>query len=106
MKRFFVNSLIGLAFVNVTMLLVVALTKAFGDYCWAPRLGGLIVGMAVFAQGYAYANSERFSRRLASGLTVEQRLLHVVYVSSFFGTFLWALGDFIPTMYGVSVCVR
>jgi hypothetical protein len=28
----------------------------------------------------------------------------VVYVFSVAGTFLWALGDFFPTMYGVSVC--
>ncbi|WP_456953339.1 hypothetical protein [Lysobacter sp. HA35] len=96
--------MIGFAIVNATMVLVVALTKIFGDHCWAPRVGGLLVGFAVFAQGYAYANAESFTRRLPSGLTLEQRVLHVVYVSSVIGTFLWALGDFIPSMFGVAVC--
>ena len=104
MRRFINNSLIGIVIVNGTMLLVIALTKLFGDYCWAPRVGGIFVGFAVFAQGYAYANAERFSRRLPSGLTLEQRVLHIVYVLSVLGTFLWALGDFVPTMFGVDVC--
>ena len=104
MRRFVTSTLIGLAIVNGTMLLVIALTKLLGDQCWAPRVGGMLVGFAVFAQGYAYANAERFSRKLSSGLTLEQRVLHVVYVSSVLGTFLWALGDFMPTMFGVEVC--
>lgn len=94
----------GFAIVYGTIAVVVLLTQLFGDRCWAPRVGGIYVGLAVFVQAYAYANEESFSRKLRSGLTLEQRTLHVVYVFSVAGTFLWALGDFFPTMYGVSVC--
>jgi hypothetical protein len=104
MRQAITSTLIGFAIVNGTMLVVAALTMLFGDRCWAPRVGGILVGLAVFVQAYAYANEERFSRKLRSGLTLEQRTLHVVYVSSVIGTFLWALGDFFPTIYGVPVC--
>ena len=86
------------------MLLVILLTKAFGDQCWAPRVGGLLVGFAVFAQGYVYANIDSFQRKLRRGITLEQRVMHVIYVATVLGTFLWALGDFFPSMYGVAVC--
>jgi hypothetical protein len=79
-------------------------TKLFGDRCWPPRFGGLLVGCAVFAQGYVYANQEFFSKPSNYGLTREQRVLHQVYVVTVFGTLLWTLGDFIPSIYGVATC--
>ncbi|CAD7712519.1 hypothetical protein LMG31884_01400 [Xanthomonas hydrangeae] len=106
MIRFLKSTLLGLILIHVTMALVIIMTKLFGDQCWAPRMGGLMVGFAVFAQGYVYANTESFQRRLRSGLTAEQRVMHVVYVCSVLGTFLWALGDFFTNIYGVTVCAK
>jgi hypothetical protein len=104
LKRWIMWPLIGLAIQCATIALVIGLTLIFGDKCWAPRVGGLFVGFAVFAQGYVFANQDRFQRRLRSGITVEQRVMHVVYVASVLGTFLWALGDLVPVMWGVEVC--
>lgn len=87
-------------------LVVVFLTKIFGDQCWLPRVGGILVGCAVFMQGYAFAHPEKFRRKLKSGLTLEQKLMHVVYVSSVIGTFAWALGDFVTSIWGVEMCRR
>lgn len=66
------------------------------DICWAPRVGGTIVGLSVFLQGYIFANPEKFQGVLRNGITREQRIMHVVYVSAVFGTLLWAWGDLMP----------
>ena len=79
-------------------------TKLFGVYCWPTRFGGLLVGIAVLAQGIVYANREYFSKRSKYNLTREQRVLHQVYVITVFGTLLWAMGDFLPPFFGVVMC--
>ena len=84
--------------------LIAAATWLFGDHCWPPRLGGLLVGISVFVQGYVYANHDAFSKPSKYGLTREQRVLHKVYLLIVFGTLLWAFGDFIPHVYGVPTC--
>ncbi|MBU2499978.1 hypothetical protein KJ682_01480 [bacterium] len=72
------------------------LTSLVGDIGWPGRIGGTLVGMAVFLQGYMFANPEKFTRKLSSGITLKQRLMHIVYSATIFGTFLWAFGDLIP----------
>ena len=74
------------------------------QYCWLPRLGGLLVGFAVFAQGYVWAHPEEFSRRRVDGLTKEQVVIHMVYVSSIFGTLIWAFGDMLPKVLWMRHC--
>lgn len=104
MKRSLVSVVLGLCVVYGTQAGVYGLTMLFGDYCWGPRIGGVLVGLAVFLQGLVYAHADRMQRRLRSGLTLEQRLLHVVYVSSIWGTFVWAIGDFMTVIWGLEVC--
>lgn len=78
------------------------------ELCWAPRIGGTIVGLSVLLQGYMFANPEKFQRILSSGITMEQRVMHIVYLSVIFGTFLWAWGDLLPDILGVpnSICLK
>lgn len=84
---------------------VIALaTILFGDHCWPPRVGGTMVGIAVFIQGYVYAHKKRFSKVTGNGLTIEQRILSKTYFLAVFGTLLWALGDLFPSLYFVPVC--
>jgi hypothetical protein len=80
------------------------LTLAFGDRCWPPRIGGILVGLSVFLQGYCWAHPEDFQRVLRTGHTTEQLTTHSVYVATLFGTFVWALGDFLPPFLGVAMC--
>jgi len=89
-----------------TQAAIALTTKIAGDYCWPERFGGFLVGFAVLVQGYVYANRESFSRLSKHGLTREQRVMHQVYVVTVLGTFLWALGDFIPSVYGVATCQK
>jgi ABC-type transport system involved in cytochrome c biogenesis permease subunit len=80
------------------------LTKLVGDICWPPRLGGALVGFAVILQGYLIANPERFQRLLRSGISSGQRVNHIVYVATSFGTLLWTFGDLFRSIYGVALC--
>jgi hypothetical protein len=89
-----------------TSAAIAATTKIVGDYCWPPRFGGFLVGIAVFVQGYMWAHPESFRKITGNGLTREQRVLHQVYVVTVMGTFLWAMGDFIPAINGVTTCQK
>ena|ERR1700690_1202933 len=84
--------------------LAALLTAFAGDICWAPRIGGTLVGLAVFLQGYMFANPEKFTRTLTSGIRLEQRIMHIVYTATVFGTLLWAFGDLMPYVDGVALC--
>jgi hypothetical protein len=83
---------------------IAAITHYFGDLCWAPRIGGTMIGIVVFVQGYIAANLGRFSRKDGEGIAQEQHIMHFVYLALVFGTFLWAFGDLIPSLYGVKLC--
>lgn len=104
MNRFVFGTALGLCIVYGTQALTYGLTMLFGDHCWGPRIGGVLVGLAVFLQGLVYAHGDDMQRLLRSGITLEQRLLHVVYVSSVWGTFVWAFGDFVTVLWGLEVC--
>lgn len=80
------------------------LTLIFGDICWPTRVGAIIIGAAVFLQGYIAADPERFSRGLPDGTTLQQRLQQVSYVAAVFGTLFGAFGDLFSPIYSVSVC--
>ncbi len=80
------------------------LTWIAPSICWTPRIGGTLVGLAVFLQGYIAANPGKFRRALESRITLEQRLMHIVYTSTVLGTLLWAYGDLMPSVFGVPNC--
>ncbi|QFU22729.1 hypothetical protein FM038_011560 [Shewanella eurypsychrophilus] len=61
--------------------------------CWTPRFGGLLVGLAVFMQGYLQANPKKYNTLLSNQTTVRQWLHHAIYVASILGTIMWAFGD-------------
>jgi hypothetical protein len=85
--------------------IAVLLTSFTVGICWAPRIGGVLVGLAVFAQGYMIARPERFTRLLRSRISLQQRIQHVSSVATVFGTFLWAFGDLVPPVFGFSLCL-
>ncbi|HET6395814.1 MAG TPA: hypothetical protein VFF91_03125 [Pseudoxanthomonas sp.] len=80
------------------------LTVLVGDICWPPRFGAILIGCAVFAQGLIFADPNRFSRKLSSGITLQQRIMHISFVATIFGTLFGAFGDLFPSIYGVAVC--
>ena len=98
------TTLVGAAMIIITLLVAVLLTRCFGDHCWPPRLGGILVGCSVLLQGYAWAHPEKFHKVLSTGHTTEQITVQAVYVVTIFGTFLWALGDFLSPFFGVLMC--
>ena len=85
---------------------IALLTKIAPNICWAPRIGGVMVGLSILLQGYVLVNPEKFTRKLKSGLSLEQRLIHIVFVVATIGTFLNAFGDLIPSAYGVNLIVQ
>lgn len=72
------------------------LTFLWPSVCWPPRVGGSLVGVAVFIQGYVGVNAESFSISWRWGLTRDQIYLYVSNFLAFFGTIMWAFGDLIP----------
>ena len=76
----------------------------FPAVCWTPRIGGTLVGLAVLLQGHIWANPGKYRRLLASRITFEQRLMHIVYTATVLGTLLWAYGDLMPYVIGVPNC--
>lgn len=104
MKPVVWSTLIGSVLMFGTFGLAELLTLVAGDHCWAPRIGGVLVGLSVFLQGYVWANPHQFQRFVRSGHTYEQVAVQAVYVVTLFGTFVWALGDFVPPLFGVPMC--
>ena len=70
--------------------------------CWTPRIGGLLVGFAVFIQAYMFANPNKFNHTFNNKITIKQYITHVIYVLTIFGTLLWAFGDLLPEVIFVS----
>ena len=66
------------------------------EICWTPRIGGLLVGIAVFMQGYVAVNDDKFNVRWLWRLSRGQAHLHVSNGFAVFGTGLWAFGDLLP----------
>ena len=104
MKPMVWSTLVGAFLTFGTFGFCALLTIVFGDHCWPPRIGGVLVGLSVFLQGYVWAHPDQFQRELRTRHTTEQLAVHAVYVVTIFGTFLWALGDFLPPFFGVSMC--
>lgn len=103
-QRWLDSAITSTVMVSGSFSIIALLTKYVGDYCWPERFGGLLVGAAVFVQAYIYANHAEFSRVSKYGLTREQRWLHKVYIITVFGTLMWALGAFLPSVFGVPTC--
>jgi hypothetical protein len=103
-RQFIISNLQACVLVFGSFGLIAALTLLLGDLCWPPRIGGAMIGIAVFAQGYVAANPDAFAKEDANRISRERRVMHVVYFVTVFGTFLWAFGDLIHSLYGVPVC--
>ncbi len=99
-----VSALLAALLVFGSFAATALLTFLFGDICWAPRIGATLVGAAVFLQGYIFADPDHFSRKLNSGITLQQRLMHITFTAAVFGTLLGAFGDLMPSVYGVALC--
>lgn len=79
------------------------LTVNFGDRCWLPRIGAVIVGLSVCLQGWIIFNPREEPEALDSMQTERKLLKYMIYLA-LFGTFLWAFGDFQKDLFGIPVC--
>jgi hypothetical protein len=104
MKPQLFSTVLSITIVLGTFAISAILTTVAPSICWTPRIGGTLVGLAVFVQGYIFANTEKFQRKLKSGITLEQRLMHIVFTATIFGTLLWAFGDLMPKVLWVQNC--
>lgn len=98
-----INIAIGSLVPLASILLVFLFTLVDPSTQWTTRVGGLMIGLAVFMQGYVWANPEKFSKRLISGLTLEQRIIHISYVVAVYGTLLNTFGDLLPPIAKISL---
>ena len=80
------------------------LTYFFPNICWAPRIGGTMVGVAVFIQAFMSAHPDKFQKPLKSGLNQRQLLTHFSYLATIIGTLVWAWGDMISFTFVDSGC--
>lgn len=72
------------------------LNTLWPQVCWTPRIGGVLVGIAVLMEAYMSAHEEAFESVWAWRLTRKQIYQFVVSILAIFGTFLWAFGDLLP----------
>jgi hypothetical protein len=85
--------------ISVTLILYSsAMVCAFfwPTICWLPRLGGCLVGISVFLQGYLSVNDDKFSDPWQFGLTKAQFYLHFSNIAAVIGTIYWTFGDLFP----------
>jgi hypothetical protein len=92
-------AIVSAATFSITFATSVILMQIFPEICWLPRVGGVLVGLSVFMQGYMHANICRFRTPRRWGLTREQVYAHVSYHFAIFGTILWAFGDLLPKVF-------
>lgn len=101
------SALLGLGVFVGTKGLVYGLTHLFGDSCWGPRVGGVLVGLAVLTQGLVFAHGNRLQRVLKNrGITLEKRVMQLSFFMSIWGTIVWTVGDFYTPIWGLEVCAK
>lgn len=66
----------------------------YPQICWLPRLGGLMVGTAVFIQGYLSAHEECLTSKAWDGNARRDHLLSFSWLLALVGTLFWTFGDF------------
>lgn len=98
--------LIAAVFAFGTPAVCALLATICGDFCWPQRIGALLVGLAVFFQGYIAADPERFTRVLSDGNTLRTYVNQGSYFAAVFGTLFAAFGDLLPAgiYYGIEMC--
>lgn len=96
--------LAGALMATVPFALSFVATATWGDLCWLPRLGGLMVGAAVLVQGRIEAVPHKYEHENKEGISLKRRVMSRVYWLAFFGTIYWALGDLQKDIWGMPVC--
>lgn len=94
----FIISVISVALFPLAYLL----TIYFGDKCWLPRIGALIVGCSVALQGWVLFDPRK--RGCFDTRQPEKRVLKYVIGLALVGTLLWAFGDMQKILCGIAVC--
>lgn len=98
--------LLAAAFTFGTPAVCALLASTCGDICWPQRIGALLVGIAVFLQGYIAADADRFNRVMSDGNSLRTYVNQGSYFAAVFGTLFAAFGDLLPVSvyYGVQMC--
>jgi hypothetical protein len=93
--------------INTCALLTVytssrVLMNLWPDVCWLPRMGGVLVGVAVVIQGYMAARTEQFNEPWRWGIPQRVVYTHFSSWAAAMGTIFWTFGDFFPDVLGLS----
>jgi hypothetical protein len=101
MKTFLIDS--GIIIILSVIMVVISyfLTLIFGDKCWLPRVGALLVGFSVLLEGWIIYNPKN---KGFDTMQPEKKLLKYVLFLALWGTLLWAFGDLCKEMFGIPVC--
>ena len=102
MKKLLLDAIIVAALYFFIVLMAYELTILFGDRCWLPRLGALIVGLSVLLEGWILYNPRR--KKQSQLAHHQKQLLKFALFLSLWGTLLWAFGDFNKDLFGTPVC--
>ena len=102
MKKFLIDALVVIT-LSVSMIIIAyLLTIQFGDKCWLPRVGAVVVGISVLLEGWITYNSGR--KGTNAPMQPQKKLLKYVLFLALWGTLLWAFGDLKKNLFGVPVC--
>lgn len=101
MKNFILWIVISAAILAFTLITTIFLTESFGQICWLPRIGALLLVLSIvrfrlFDPGDISAGHEpNISDKLR---------LKLGLILAFLGIMLWAFGDLVDEIGGVHVC--
>ena len=103
MKHFFGWIIVAIIIVAFLLLTTVILTVSFGQICWLPRLGALLVGIAVSIMAWNLFDLTNTTTGFDPD-TTNMLKIRLAVVLTLLGIVLWAFGDLIPEIGGIQVC--
>jgi hypothetical protein len=102
MKKILFDAFIIITLSVLMVLISYVLTIQFGDKCWLPRVGAVLVGISVLLEGWIIYDPRK--KGSFDTMQPEKKLLKYVLFLALWGTLLWAFGDLQKDLFGIPVC--
>ena len=104
MKQFISWIIVAIIILAFLFLATVLLTVSFGAICWLPRLGALIVGIAISLFAWDVFDPSKINSDFDPD-TSDLLRKKLAVVLALLGIVLWGFGDLIPEIGGIRVCI-